>query len=308
MGEDLMPGPNPFDSYHGRLDKSLDDAKKKTEEAQAAAEQQPPDPFDSYAGRLDAAMKGESSETAEQAAPGSTDQAAPAEAGAPALGDENVLIETMPEGYIKHVVRKGECMNKLAEQYGFAWDTLWNDPHNGRLQQVRQDPNVLLVGDEVAIPEKRRKEEPGETERLHRFRRKGQPARLVLQFMDDDEPKANAPYKLQIDGKWQQGTTDADGKIDIPLPNDAKRGLLQLEFEGRTESYRLKLSGLDPFNTISGAQARLKNLGYDVGDVDGELDGPTRAAIREFQAANELAETGELDEATCQKLKEQHGS
>lgn len=301
-----MPGPNPFDSYFGRLDKSLEEAKKRAEEAKPA--DGAVDPFDSFAGRLDKALKGEPETPPEPAAPMDAAEAAPAQPGEAPPGDENVLIEALPDGYVKHIVRKGECMNKLGERYGFAWDTLWNDAYNSRLQQVRQDPNVLLAGDEVAIPEKRRKQEPGETERLHRFRRRGQPARLVLQFKDDDEPKSNAPYKLQIDGKWQQGTTDGDGKIDVPLPNEAKRGLLQLEFEGRTETYRLKLSGLEPYNSVTGVQARLKNLGFDVGDVDGEMDGPTRAAIREFQKANELTDTGELDESTCQRLKDLHGS
>ena len=58
---------------------------------------------------------------------------------------------------------------------------------------------------------------------------------------------------------------------------------------------------------ISGAQARLVNLGYGTGEIDGQTGPMTLAALREFQANHELEVTGELDQATIAKLAEERG-
>jgi peptidoglycan hydrolase-like protein with peptidoglycan-binding domain len=58
---------------------------------------------------------------------------------------------------------------------------------------------------------------------------------------------------------------------------------------------------------LSGAQARLLNLGYYAGEVDGEMGPRTQAALRAFQEAHGLEVTGELDDETTSKLVEEHG-
>jgi peptidoglycan hydrolase-like protein with peptidoglycan-binding domain len=64
----------------------------------------------------------------------------------------------------------------------------------------------------------------------------------------------------------------------------------------------LALGQLDPAGTVSGAQERLRRLGYECGDVDGHLGVRTRSALLTFQEQNDLQATGELDEATTKKL------
>ena len=71
--------------------------------------------------------------------------------------------------------------------------------------------------------------------------------------------------------------------------------------------YSLKLGGLDPVTEISGAQGRLKNLGYMIPAIDGQLGPETVEALHQFQQANGLDVTGALDDATQAKLKEAHG-
>jgi peptidoglycan hydrolase-like protein with peptidoglycan-binding domain len=58
---------------------------------------------------------------------------------------------------------------------------------------------------------------------------------------------------------------------------------------------------------ISGVQGRLRNLGYDPGEVDGVLGERTRAAIRAFESHNSLPVTGDLSQALKNKLREQYG-
>jgi localization factor PodJL len=53
---------------------------------------------------------------------------------------------------------------------------------------------------------------------------------------------------------------------------------------------------------ISRAQARLLELGYRIGTADGILGPKTKGALRQYQRANGLSETGALDHATLVAL------
>jgi len=50
------------------------------------------------------------------------------------------------------------------------------------------------------------------------------------------------------------------------------------------------------------AQEALKNKGHDPGPIDGVVGPKTREAIKQFQSASGLKETGRLDAETAQKL------
>lgn len=56
---------------------------------------------------------------------------------------------------------------------------------------------------------------------------------------------------------------------------------------------------------IQQAQRQLKEAGFDPGPLDGIIGESTRAALREFQQARGLPQTGQLDEATRQQLMAQ---
>jgi hypothetical protein len=55
-------------------------------------------------------------------------------------------------------------------------------------------------------------------------------------------------------------------------------------------------------STISRAQTRLLELGYRIGKADGILGPKTKGALRQYQRANRLSETGALDHATLVAL------
>jgi len=50
------------------------------------------------------------------------------------------------------------------------------------------------------------------------------------------------------------------------------------------------------------AQERLKDAGFDPGPVDGQLGTQTKEAIRDYQKAHGLTQTGQLDESTRELL------
>lgn len=205
-----------------------------------------------------------------------------------------------------HLVKQGDCISSIADRYGFFWETLWNHERNAELRQQRRDPNVLMAGDRVFVPEKRPKEESGATTQVHRFRLKGVPAKLNLRIQDElGEPRAGLKYTLTVDGKKTQGVVPDDGLISEVIQPQAKQANITLE---TGEQWVLNLGYINPVDYTSGVQARLKNLGYYRGDLTGQLDEDTRKALRRFQRERGLAETGEADEASRAALEAAHES
>jgi hypothetical protein len=202
----------------------------------------------------------------------------------------------MPE----YTVKQGDCISSIAEQHGFTPDKIWDHPENTNLKKIRKDQNILFPGDIVFVPEKKEKEESGGTEQRHRFRRKGVPEKLRIILQVEGEPRANAEYIIDIDGEQSRGTTDDKGCVSISIPPGSQHGKLTILDGG--EEFELALGGLDPIGEISGIQARLFNLGYNI-DVTGKWDELSSEALMRFQSDHEINVTGNIDEETKSKLK-----
>src|SRR5215208_137973 len=201
---------------------------------------------------------------------------------------------------ISRTIEQGECISSLCAEYGFFWSTIWNHADNADLKELRKDPNALLEGDVVVIPDKTKKEESCATEQKHKFKKKGTPAKIKIRLMLDDEPRANEPYRLAIDGTWYEGTLDGDGFLEQVIPPGAVQGILRVGSGERIDEYELALGTLDPIDTESGVSGRLRGLGYHHED-------DATPAISAFQKKEGLEESGELDDETRQKLKERFG-
>ena len=199
-----------------------------------------------------------------------------------------------------HTVTQGDCLSSIAALSGFTVDTLWNLPENAQLKSARKDPNVLYPDDVVFIPDLRSKVIPCATEKRHPFVKKGSPAKLKIRLLDGQEPRANVPYQLQIDGVWVSGVTDGSGYLEQPLSPSARKGQL-LVGEGPTQDvHDLDFGYVDPIDTDSGVAKRLRDLGYETGNDPGQ-------AIRGFQKDQGLEVTGQVDDTLKQKLAEVFG-
>lgn len=240
---------------------------------------------------------------ADMEAPGAPGQAVQGE-GAPAPEPQ----DAQPVGQGEHVVKEGECVSSIAMDTGHFWQTIWEDSGNREVRQVRRDPNVLLPGDRLVIPEKRRKDETGQTEQRHRFVRRGSPEILQVRFEDEEKaPYMNQPYTIQIDGVSRDGWTDGDGAVRESIPPNARS--VKIRFTELDEEYEFGLGRLEPIESLKGVQAGLRNLGFLRGSATGKLDPPTVAAIRRYQKTHDLAiQTGELYDATRQHILEAHMS
>jgi hypothetical protein len=106
---------------------------------------------------------------------------------------------------------------------------------------------------------------------------------------DTPLPTESVPYKFVIGDRVIEGETEPDGTIRIEdLPPGKERA--ELTVYGRTTV--IKIGHLDPVTDVTGLQARLRNLGFYPGAVDGDLGPVTAAAIQVFHALNDAAALG----------------
>jgi hypothetical protein len=207
---------------------------------------------------------------------------------------------------MQHSVTQGECISSIAFDNGLFWETVWNHPENQALKDQRKDPNILLPGDVVFIPDKRIKEADLALTATHTFRMKGVPAKLNLRLMLDGQPRANQPYTFYLNGQVSTGLTDADGYVKRSIPPNALEAQLVIGEGDDKMEYDLALGHLNPADALSGVQSRLRNLGFYAGPIDGSMSEATKLAIEAFQASAGLEITGAADGPTQDKLRNSH--
>lgn len=210
---------------------------------------------------------------------------------------------------INYTAKQSDCISSIAFEHGFFPDTIWNHPNNAGLKKKRENPNVLMPGDVVFVPDKRLKEVSEATNQVHKYRVKNTPAKIRIQFLADGKPKANAPYTLTLDGAVvsQPGDrTDSQGVVARSIPPGAKQGVISVGTGDDCTEYNLQLGSLNPANEVSGVKQRLRNLGLYNGSSDQTFDEKTRDAVRAFQSKVGLNVTGELDDSTKDKLEQIH--
>jgi N-acetylmuramoyl-L-alanine amidase len=192
----------------------------------------------------------------------------------------------MPTSY---TVKQGDCLTKIAHKFGFhKFETIYADASNDGLRELRPNPHLLHPGDVVNIPDKAAKIEARSTGRRHTFKVPVQRRYLQIAVEDDDgTPLANTDYELDVRGEIHKGQTDANGELKHDIPLDAETSTLMVQ----GYVWNLYIAYLNPAKDapdkgVSGIQARLSNLGYEPGPIDGILGPRTDNAIRAFQADN----------------------
>jgi N-acetylmuramoyl-L-alanine amidase len=214
-------------------------------------------------------------------------------------------------GDTEYIVQSGDCLSSIAVHHGMLWQTIWDYGPNAALKAKRKDPNVLYVGDKVVIPPKGTKKKNGGTDQKHRYKRKGEPSKLRVVLQIDGKPLKDKEYEVLFDEdqKKRTGATDGNGRLEEWIPGHAKWCKIVLRSGGEKMEYRLRLGELDPYDTLTGVQQRLNNLGFHCGAEDGVMGPRTERAVRDFQRAHKpLTVDGIPGSQTQNKLKELHGS
>jgi N-acetylmuramoyl-L-alanine amidase len=209
-----------------------------------------------------------------------------------------------------HIVEQGDHLCQIAKKYGFPdYLVVWDHPENADLKKLRKNPNVLMPGDEVYIPDKEERIESGATEQKHKFvvDKKTLKLRLVLEDFYE-KPIAGAQCALVVDGQATQLPSDGQGKIEQDIPLDAKDAVLVIRGDQTPFAdtpIPIKIGYLDPVQELSGQVGRLNNLGYFPGD--GTDNDAFQSAVEEFQCEHALKVDGICGPKTQSKLVDVHG-
>ena len=121
------------------------------------------------------------------------------------------------------------------------------------------------------------------------------------------------------EGRSGEEKMDARG-AQAPGQMERKKGEVEMEARGAQKPGRMEKSGAEnagdkqgdrekwAMQDVKKAQEALKNTGHDPGSMDGVMGPRMRQAIRGFQNANGLKETGRLDAETAKKLGVEKGN
>lgn len=202
-----------------------------------------------------------------------------------------------------HKVGEGDSVASLAEASGHLPDVIWSHPRNKALQVLRGNMNILAAGDEVYIPDLQVKSVLADTDKVHRFQRRGVPAIIRLQLLRNGKPRKHLRYRMEVSGAVIEGTTDERGVIESFVPPATRE--IRLYVGDSRKARVLKVGRLDPVDTVVGMQQRLRNLGHGC-SASGAVDNATRAALRVLQRRVGLSETGEPDPETLAALLQAH--
>jgi type VI secretion system secreted protein VgrG len=204
--------------------------------------------------------------------------------------------------------RADECVTSIAWANGLDWRAVWNHTRNKELRATRPNPNILVAGDTVFVPEKRIKSVSVETGRTYEIEVSVEPVPVHFRLVDENGPRAGRAYSLDLDdGTRAEGKTDGAGHIELRASPWARGGTLRVEGEHGQEVHGLRLGHLDPVSEVAGVQQRLQNLGL-LCEVTGEIDEETRVALRQFQSRRGLEATGEAEPGTRDELVKAHGA
>lgn len=210
----------------------------------------------------------------------------------------------------QHKVQPGECLDSIAERYGFSdWEVVYRHPKNEPLRRKRPNPHLLHPGDVIYIPELHKQAQRYATGQTHQFVLKRSMRELRLTLRDEQgEPLRNVPYLLDTGGDILHGATDGQGSLVHLVP--VKVGGVKLTLGER--EWMVKLGSLNPVTEtddegISGVQARLRNLGFEPGPIDGKMSPKLHQALCSFEVLHDLEVTGDPSGKTLDKLLEIHG-
>jgi putative peptidoglycan binding protein len=217
-----------------------------------------------------------------------------------------------------HTIQQGEYIALIAKKTGFRnWRTIYDHPQNADLRTRRADPNVLFPGDKLYIPDKTPKTESCATGKLHVFKVPAPTMQIQIKLKDRQEgkPFKNTKCILKVSGTEYPLTTDGEGLIQKEVPVGTKT--VELAVPKYHLKWKLEVGHLDPLreggdekHIVTGVQARLNNLGYHCGEIDGNLGPRTRHALKDFQARTMGRDDadGELDDDTIGALEREHFS
>jgi len=176
-----------------------------------------------------------------------------------------------------YIICQGDYLLKLAHQFGFDPDVVWNDDENAQLRQLRPNPNILFAGDILYIPD-----EAGAPPRALNVTTGStntfvtNPPTVTLTVCFSDAPFASKAYSVQELPELAGLTTDGNGVLTFTAPVTLETATVV--FTDPAATFAFQVGNIDPIDTLSGIFQRLQNLGFI--DIETAFDPTNRALLR----------------------------
>jgi hypothetical protein len=211
----------------------------------------------------------------------------------------------------KYTSQPGDDLASIAAAHGLAsWKQIYDfDPNSALRDALKGDPNHLEPGTDMQLPDPPKFKVSDGNKLDIKMPAPDQVTLVLVLERSDRTPAKNCKYKLIISGNATDGSTDGNGKLECPLDPAAPKGSLTFWPEGDDEDpeeCEVHFGQIGPAKSVSGAQARLANLGYYFGGIDGNAGPLTQTAAGDFQHDEELDETGKLDDDTKSAIGKRH--
>lgn len=208
-----------------------------------------------------------------------------------------------------HTARTGECIYSIAATFGVPWGEIWDHPSNSELRDRRRDPGHIVPGDRVTVPRRQRAVAQIQVGTANRYRTEVPKTELRLRLEDGNGLYRSKSYTLILEnGLERRGQTDSEGGVIEAIPAHARSITLVLHDHPRGEErFTLQVGRLPPADGIPGLVRRLCNMGYPCSHRNGEIGRDVASAVRRFQRAEGMDITGELDQATRDRIVQVHG-
>ena len=181
-----------------------------------------------------------------------------------------------------YVIRGSDYLSKLAHKFGFDADAVWNDPNNSDLRKLRTNPEILLAGDILQVPESSFEPPPAQPLVIgttNTFTAPAPPTVTIKHKFVGVDPSiyASKAYTVRELDDLKGLQTDADGLVTFEVAVTLESATIRFTETG--EEWTLAIGGLDPINSTIGIFQRLQGLGYigeakefDMGDGANNLD------------------------------------
>jgi hypothetical protein len=117
--------------------------------------------------------------------------------------------------HVTHTISEGESVSSVAHEHGLEPQAVWDDPRNAELRALRQHRDRVRPGDTLYVKRLQLREEPSQTDKRHRFRKKAEREVIIrLDAVEDEPPVKEDRFILEAtDGSYRQERTVADDLI-----------------------------------------------------------------------------------------------
>lgn len=215
-----------------------------------------------------------------------------------------------------YTIREGDTLFSLAREL-FLLDAegLLAHPKNQSIAAQSASGGILPKGQRLYLPPEALSLGLATSSR-HSVTVRRPRAKLSLQLETPaGEPLAQCDWALEFAEGPLRGTTDSEGRLEAALPPEAGKRVSLAVWPavapgvpaGEPHRLVLDIGGLAPLSAVEGAQARLKNLGFYSGEVDGRAGPQTSAAVKRFQRSQQLPDEGTLTAETQERLGGEYG-